>query len=67
MRKHGFQRERMELTEPWPWMLRLHPLLVRLGILWGRLVQRFEFLAPLRNRILGIYKRTASAERLQAG
>ncbi len=57
MRNHGFRRELLEMTEPWPWMLRLHPLLVRLGILWGRLVQRLNVLQPLRNRILGVYSK----------
>jgi len=57
MRRHGLKKVRLDFTEAWPWMLRLHPLLVRIGFVWGWIVQRYEVLAPLRNRILGVYVR----------
>jgi len=54
--KYSFRQIRFELTEPWPWMLRIHPLLLKIGILWGLLIQRFKSLAWFRNRILGVYE-----------
>jgi SAM-dependent methyltransferase len=57
MRRFGFRELHLEITEVSPWMLRIHPWLVRLGILWSALVQRYQLLAPLRNRILGVYER----------
>jgi SAM-dependent methyltransferase len=58
MTRHGLNRLKLEFTEPWPWMLRLHPWFVRVGFAWGWVVQRFAILTPLRNRILGVYVRS---------
>lgn len=40
-----------------PWMLRIHPVLVRFGLVYHRIVRRFRSLSFLSNTILGTYRK----------
>jgi len=41
-----------------PWMLRFHPVLVRLGVVYHRILRRFRSLSFLSNAIVGAYKKS---------
>jgi SAM-dependent methyltransferase len=53
----GMECWRFRYWDGGPWMLRVHPVLVRLGMVYHRILRRFRSLSFLSNVIIGAYKR----------